>query len=219
MDHKGNPLKYRRLKLRPHGPVVRTDKHGAFVFQGIQITKYDYLTTGLRSFPILPNTVQINCRLIKNRFENENQNSGISGKIFDTDTVVGALHGALITLKQGEREIKKMVTDVDGRFSVAVDSGFYDLEVTYTGYSPKIINNIFVVPDYTTYIDLEVKSNAFLTDFDYHNNFPPIIRQDETSTGTTYFSYQIYPTSLLPTPVKLPEKRQYSLQIYLSIKN
>lgn len=67
----------------------------------------------------------------------------LSGKV--TDKTGEELIGCTLKLMQLERMVKGTITDYDGVFVFKeIEQGMYDIEVSYTGYTPFRLNNIFV---------------------------------------------------------------------------
>lgn len=122
-------------------------------------------------------------------------NSMMTGKITDKETGEEMIAANIIISKNGNF-IQGVTTDIDGNYSIRVDPGNYDLEISYTGYLTKKISTILVTGDNTNVVDVELSIGGSDT-FDGRGCciswgwLIPLIKQDETTTELTITSEQI----------------------------
>ncbi len=82
--------------------------------------------------------------------------SGIAGKVWDTDTGEEFNH-AKITITQEGTFLKNTSTDTEGNYVIFLDPGNYSLEVSYVGYPDRQIQDVEVPKK--TIIKLDIKYN------------------------------------------------------------
>ncbi len=118
--------------------------------------------------------------------------TGISGKVTDENTGEEMVAANIIVTKNGNF-IQGETTDIDGNYTIQVDSGKYDIEVSYTGYPTQKITGIIVNEGLTTKVDVQLTTDLKLQMMSIVvlNICIPIIKQDETSTGLTITSEKI----------------------------
>ena len=116
----------------------------------------------------------------------------LAGKVTDPDPAVGELIGASIKVLKGTTFFRGGITDINGDFRIAVDPGTYNVEVSYTGYPVRRITDVQVLTGELNKLDIEMSANAILDIGVEVTAFKvPLIKQDQTSTGTTLTSDQI----------------------------
>ncbi len=78
-------------------------------------------------------------------------------------------------------------TDFDGFYSIKpVPPGSYDVTVSYIGYQTSLTQGVLVVADKITFLDIPLGTQSELLDEIVIKEYKvPLIKQDETSTGTT----------------------------------
>ena len=118
--------------------------------------------------------------------------TSITGKISDKDTGEDMIAANIIVKKNGVF-IQGETTDIDGNYSIRLDPGTYDIEVSYTGYPTQQITGVVANAGQATKVDvqLSVGTGNVLDDIVVTGYKVPLIKQDETSTGTTVTSEQI----------------------------
>jgi hypothetical protein len=123
--------------------------------------------------------------------------TSITGKVSDKDTGEEMIAANIIVTKNGIF-IQGETTDIDGDYIIKLDSGTYDIEVSYTGYPTQKITGIVAIEGQATKVDIQLSTNLKLQIMNIvvRNICVPIIQQDETSTGMTITSEKI---RLLPT--------------------
>ena len=122
--------------------------------------------------------------------------TSITGKISDKDTGEDMIFANIIISQKGFF-VKGITTDIDGNYIIQVDSGKYDLEISYTGYPKQTIKGVVVNENKVKMINVEMKFEGFkycsMRTIGYKF---PLLKQDESSTGMTITSEKI---RLLPT--------------------
>lgn len=123
--------------------------------------------------------------------ENGVAQTGITGKVTDKETGEEMIAANIIVTKDGVF-VQGETTDIDGNYSIRVDSGIYDLEVSYTGYPTQKITGIIVNEGETTKVDVRLGFVGFINEGCILLGYNiPLIQQDETSTGQKIDKYNI----------------------------
>jgi uncharacterized membrane protein len=117
--------------------------------------------------------------------------STLKGTITDKggETVIGA------NVVLFQKKVKKATTstDIDGHYSVNIDGGVYDIEISYLALKTQQIQAVTLVPGQV------VKLNVTMQNDDKHKNEYrgcggykiPLIRQDNTTSGMIFTAEQI----------------------------
>jgi outer membrane receptor protein involved in Fe transport len=114
----------------------------------------------------------------------------LKGRI--TDDKGEALIGATVKVLKGAEVRGGSITDFDGNYSITIDPGSYDLEVSYTGYSTAKTTGVLVKTNQFSFANVSLSTNAnLLTDVVITAFKVPLIEQDKTSGGQTITSDQI----------------------------
>jgi outer membrane receptor protein involved in Fe transport len=117
--------------------------------------------------------------------------TSLTGKISDKDTGEDMIAANIVVSKNGVF-IQGETTDIDGNYSMRIDPGTYDMEISYTGYATQKITGIVANAGQATRVDVQLSSGEILDlDIVVTGYKVPLIKQDETSTGTTVTSEQI----------------------------
>ena len=117
--------------------------------------------------------------------------TSLTGKISDKDTGEDMIAANIVVSKNGVF-IQGETTDIDGNYSMRIDPGTYDMEISYTGYATQKIAGIVANAGQATRVDVQLSSGEILDlDIVVTGYKVPLIKQDETSTGTTVTSEQI----------------------------
>ncbi len=82
--------------------------------------------------------------------------STISGLVIDEDLGEGLISAYVFV----ENTDKASATDFDGKYSIEIEPGTYTLKVTYVGYADKIIKDVVVKENETTYLDINMSSGS-----------------------------------------------------------
>ena len=118
--------------------------------------------------------------------------TSLTGKITDADTGEEFIGANILITKKGVF-IQGESTDIDGNYSINLDPGTYDIEVSYTGYPTQKITDVVASAGQATRLDVQMKigTGEVLDDIVVTGYRVPLIKQDETSTGGTVTSEQI----------------------------
>ena len=115
------------------------------------------------------------------------------GKVTDAESGE-ELIGANIVVKEKRNFIQGETTDIDGNFSIRVDPGTYDVEVSYTGYPTQRVEGVIAKIGVATKVDVQMK----LGDGQLLGWIPfcggctiPMINQDEMTSKQKINSEQI----------------------------
>ena len=118
--------------------------------------------------------------------------TSIAGKISDKDTGEEMIAANIIVSKNGVF-IQGETTDIDGNYSIRVDPGTYDIEVSYTGYPTQKITGVVANAGQATKVNVQLSVGAgnIMEEVVVTGYKVPLIKQDETTTGKTVTSEQI----------------------------
>ncbi len=116
----------------------------------------------------------------------------LTGKVTDGESGE-ELIGANIVVKKNGNFIQGETTDIDGNYSIRVDPGTYDVEVSYTGYPTQKIEGVLASAGVATKVDVQMTiGTGIVTEEIVVTGYKvPLIKQDETETGQTVTSEQI----------------------------
>ena len=121
--------------------------------------------------------------------------TSLQGKV--TDGKKEGLFSANIKLLKGGALKAGAVTDLDGNYSIGLDPGTYDLEVSYTGYKTVLMKNVRLQAGITTFQDITMDEEGItLDDIVIREYKAPLFQKDNTSGGRTVTSEEI---SKMPT--------------------
>ena len=108
----------------------------------------------------------------------------IAGKITDKETGVEMIAANIVVQKNGVI-IQSETTDIDGNYSIRVDAGTYDMEVSYTGYVTQVVTEIVVNENQISMANVQFGVMVGCWGVHIWPYKIPLIKQDETSTGIT----------------------------------
>ncbi len=114
----------------------------------------------------------------------------ITGKIMDVISQE-ELIGASVRLRRNNDLVHGTITDISGNFRIQVDSGTYDIECSYTGFTTFVQPCVQVKLGRTINATIHMKSMDNLEYIDYVSCTTPIIQPDKTSGGQTFTSEQL----------------------------
>ena len=106
----------------------------------------------------------------------------LTGKVTEEGTGE-ELISATIVVTQNRNFIQGQTTDFDGNFSIKVDPGIYDIEVSYTGFYTQRITDIKIEEGNTTKVDVQLKSGVITTCGVYYGWVIPLITQYDNTQG------------------------------------
>ena len=84
----------------------------------------------------------------------------LTGKVTDENTGEEMI-GEYITVTKKGNFIQKQLTDFDGNFSINVDPGEYELEVTYAGHLALEFIEVVAYEGMTRKLDIKINGNIF----------------------------------------------------------
>ena len=74
------------------------------------------------------------------------------------------LIGATVKISRGAEVVKMAVTDVDGNYRITLDPGTYDVEVSYTGFSPAKITGMKALSGQVNRLNITLSAATALTE-------------------------------------------------------
>ena len=86
--------------------------------------------------------------------------TSITGKLTDKETGEEMIGGNIVVFQNGTF-VQGMPTDIDGNFSIQLDAGVYDVEVSYTGYRTQKIMNVSTMKGRSTIVDVQLRIGGF----------------------------------------------------------
>ena len=117
--------------------------------------------------------------------------TSLAGKVTDEETGEPILFGNVVLYKSGSF-LTGVPTDIDGFYNFAnIDPGTYDVEVSYTGFSPKRVNGVVVYGGQANKLDIKMGQGVMLDEVVVVDYKVPLIKQDETTSGQTLTSEQL----------------------------
>ena len=82
--------------------------------------------------------------------------SSISGTISDEDLGEGLISAYVFV----ENTEKAAATDFDGKYNIQIEPGTYTIKITYIGYADKVVTDVIVKDNETTYLDISMSSGT-----------------------------------------------------------
>lgn len=111
--------------------------------------------------------------------------TSIEGTVTDASTGEAILFGSVALYKQ-DVLITGTETDLDGNYFLSdVDSGIYDIEASYIGYTPKKVKGFTVKAGRTNRLDLSISEGVLLNAVEIVQYKMPLIEIDNTSSNAT----------------------------------
>ncbi|WP_114781947.1 TonB-dependent receptor [Botryobacter ruber] len=86
------------------------------------------------------------------------QQGTIAGKVTDKRTG-DAIIGAVVFIKGSS---KGTTTDLDGKYSLPLDAGIYQISISSLSYKPAELTNVKISPGKTTILDVQIEENSTL---------------------------------------------------------
>ena len=93
--------------------------------------------------------------------ENGLAQTGIAGKISDKESGEDMISADIIISQNGVF-IQGETMDIDGNYSIQMDSEEYDMEVSYTGYTTQKITGIVVIEGIVTKVDVQISMGEII---------------------------------------------------------
>ena len=89
-----------------------------------------------------------------------------------------------IVLQRGDQQINGAATDFDGNYTIRpIDSGVYDVVVSYVGYNAKKVEGVRISSGKITFLDIELDAGVRLEEFEVVEYTVPLIEKDGGSSG------------------------------------
>ncbi len=141
----------------------------------------------------------------------------LSGIVIDQETNEGLI-AATIEIYQKDKIVSGTTTDIDGRYSVTLEPGEYDVKVSYIGFTTQTFKGVTVKRDTENWLEVKMiaagetleevqvigydvpKTESVINCFDFSNKkvdklpkkeFNRIVEKDNTSMGMTITSEEI----------------------------
>ncbi len=116
----------------------------------------------------------------------------LTGKITDQRTGEELISASVVISQKGNF-IQGDVTDFDGNYSIRVDPGVYNVEISYTGFRTQKITGIVAKEGMATKVDVQLISGPVIVQTFYCGCCfaPPLINHDKTTQGVKLDSYKI----------------------------
>lgn len=120
--------------------------------------------------------------------------TSITGKVTDKDTGEEMIAANIVVSKR-DVFVAGETTDIDGNYSIRIDPGTYDVEVSYSGYPTQKINGVIANAGQATKVDVQLSVGAemFLEEVvvSGYGSKRRSSRKKSTSTGSTVTSEHI----------------------------
>jgi len=109
-----------------------------------------------------------------------------------TDATGQPIIGGNVKISVGERFITGAATDFDGNYRIHVDPGTYDLEFSYVGYKPMLVQNVQVLLGSSVQVNNQFpQQSANLEEVVVVDYKVDVMKPDETSQGMTLTSKDV----------------------------
>ncbi|MFO7789620.1 MAG: carboxypeptidase-like regulatory domain-containing protein [Bacteroidales bacterium] len=120
------------------------------------------------------------------------QSGTLKGKVLDAETG-DPVPFANVSVQENDNTVTGGMTDMDGKYQIKpIPAGEYDVKASFTGYSPKQINNVEIQGGKITFQDFELGSDAEILDEVQIQDYKvPLIKKDQTQSGGTVTSDDI----------------------------
>ena len=119
----------------------------------------------------------------------QNASTFIEGKVIDKKTKQVLMFANIVLYKTGSETFETGIeTDLDGNYSIYnLDSGFYDVKISYVGYLEQKVTKVKIENGKTTTLNIELSEGkpSCIVHWIY---VEPLIRFDYTTSGRKYTS-------------------------------
>ncbi|HNG88879.1 MAG TPA: carboxypeptidase regulatory-like domain-containing protein, partial [Saprospiraceae bacterium] len=191
----GLPLAGHTLRLNPDGASVKTDSAGRFVFADVDLLSHRHIRDQQEKLHEIVDFSQ-NMSLREGFAEGRQEwyytsasthpqgSTVLVGKVNEA-SVQEELIGATIKVMQGKNLVRGGITDYKGDYSMLLAPGIYDLEISYTGFTPTRISGVRVQQGRINVCNAEMSAGTVLEEVTVRSYKVPLIQQDQTSSGQT----------------------------------
>jgi hypothetical protein len=115
----------------------------------------------------------------------------LQGKVTEAKTGDDAINAYIKLMKNGVAKTT-VATDFEGDYSVNVDAGTYDVEVSYVGMATQLIKGVVLNSESATTLNVKLEVNTNIVIGLYCPDYKvPLIQRDNTTSGAIYTSDQI----------------------------
>ena len=116
----------------------------------------------------------------------------LQGKVTEAKTGDDAINAYIKLMKNGVAKAT-VATDFEGDYSINIDAGTYDVEVSYVGMATQLIKGVVLNSGRITIVNVKLEENKNVESFgcclcEYK---VPLTQRDNTTSGATYTSDQI----------------------------
>ncbi len=118
------------------------------------------------------------------------QTSSIYGKVTNEETGEELIYANLVLSKNGVF-VTGASTDFEGNYSITIDPGTYEVKISYTGYTDKVITGVLVRQGQGVKLDIQLLEGVTADVVEVVGYKVPLIDKDNTSTGSTITSAEI----------------------------
>ncbi len=109
----------------------------------------------------------------------------LSGHITDLETAEDLIGANIVVMQNGAYKFGAS-TDFDGKYSITLDPGTYDVEVSYIGFPPNLVTDVLVYQGRNNKLDVQLDSGDAGINLDevvVMEYKVPLIQKDYTSSG------------------------------------
>lgn len=110
--------------------------------------------------------------------------TSLQGKITAADTGEELISANVVAVRNGAF-VAGVSTDFNGNYSISLDPGTYDVEVSYLGYPNHLVVGVVVKPGQVNNLNIEMPEPKIICCLCHFFYSPPLIDLDNTSSGTT----------------------------------
>ena len=115
----------------------------------------------------------------------------LQGKITEASTGDDAIN-AYIKVFQNSVQKTLIITNFEGDYCTTIESGIYDVEISYIGMKTILIKGIEIKSNETKILNVQLESSDLMLSYITLCCYcTPIIRADDLTSGATYSSEQI----------------------------